>query len=251
MTLDYTALIMTDGRDDLLTLAMSTLDTHLSPAPARIVIHDDTGDPDHRRQLRLAYLGAEVIGDGPRRGFAGAIQYAWKTVDATPRGRGTSEPFVFHTEDDMALTGPVDVRMMAHALIENPDLAQLALLRGPVNVSEAAAGGVIEQRPDEYDTERCLAGCCTWRSHTLYWTTNPSLFRADILSIGWPDAPDSEARMAPHVTKYLGALRPGESPPPLHPGGMPTVFSPRFAYWSDRVLVQHLGAQRHREGTGY
>lgn len=246
--LNYTALVMTDGRDGLLAHTLETMNQFLDPAPQRTIIHDDTGSAGHRRMLQLRYMGvAEVIGTGPRRGFAGAIQHAWRMIgeDYAP------SPFIFHTEDDMALIGPVDLREMAHALIAFPDVAQLALLRGPVNASEESAGGVIEQRPGHYLTEHCLAGCCTWRSHTLYWTTNPSLFRTDILSLGWPDGPDSEAKFGPHVLNHLNALRGGEHPPPLTVGGMPTVFDARFAYWSDEVLVRHLGDQRHPEGTGY
>ena len=132
---------MTDGRDDLLS---ETLPAAAAAVPhTRLVVHDDTGDYEHRLGLhhRFHHLGVDVIGGNVRRGFGGAIAAAWHHIT------GGTEQFVVHWEDDFLPTRPVDWVELADTLSRHTHLVQLALRRQPWNPDEIAAGGIVEQHP--------------------------------------------------------------------------------------------------------
>jgi hypothetical protein len=215
---------MTDGRDDVLA---DTIELAAANVPhSRLVIHDDTGDNQHRFWLAEKYrhLHPNVIGGHQRSGFGGAIRNAWTYLQAVP------EPFVVHVEDDFLLTRKVDWIAAANVLVANPHLVQLALRRQPWNPEEEAAGGIVEQHPDDY-TEREWEGY-QWLEHTRFFTTNPSIYRRTLCDFGWPDGENSEGRFG------IGLL---EHNP-----------SWRFGFWGSRdsgEWCQHIGHER--VGHGY
>lgn len=216
-------LVMTDGRDGHLA---ETLPRAAAVVPhTALVIHDDTGDLEHRQHLQetYAHLGTDVIGGPERRGFGGAIRAAWQYVATLP------ERFVFHLEDDFVISD-VDVAAMAQVLELRPNLVQLALRRQPWNEAEKAAGGIVEQYPDDY-TETGW-GEHRWLEHRRFFTTNPSLYRRTLCAGGWPDGEHSEGRF----------------------GLALTVDNPdvRFGFWGARdsgELCHHIG--HTRVGSGY
>ncbi len=219
-----TLLVMTDGRDDVLA---RTLPVAAESIPyEHLVIHDDTGDIDHRLRLADTYrqFGAKVIGGPERRGFGGAIRAAWQHLERF------SAPFVVHVEDDFLLHRYVDWLAMADTLTRQPHLAQLALRRQPWNEEERAAGGIVEQHPDDY--VECSDTGAVWLEHTRFFTTNPSMYRRTLCTEGWPAGADSEGRFG---IELLGR----------HP-------NMRFAFWGDRESgewCEHVGHER--VGTGY
>jgi hypothetical protein len=119
---------------------------------------------------------------------------------------------------------------MALVLDHHPDLVQLALRRQPWNPEEQAAGGIVEQHPDDY-TEREWRGH-RWLAHRRFFTTNPSLYRTDLIRTEeWPDVEHSEGMF----THQLLAD--------------PLVS---FGFWGARDSGEwctHIGHQR--VGTGY
>lgn len=187
------------------------------------------------------YRLAEVVEVDDRRhdlGFCGAIQAGWdelRRIEQWNRSCGGDGgwEYVFHLEEDWRFTAPVDVRDMTRPL-DNPEIAQCALRRGPVNETERRAGGVIECWPDEYQAVGWINGdlgiTAHWLEHSLFWTTNPSLYRMDLLGTHtWPSGPGCEA--------VFGAGLKAEGY--------------RFAYLGQRddpPLLHHNG---HRTGTGY
>lgn len=177
-------LVMTDGRDSVHE-AIRSAESNLTGPISQLVIHDDTGDPAHRESLDERYPSAAVIG-GERAGFGGAIQRAWRYVRDLP------VQWVFHLEDDFTFRRPVDLTDMAAVMTANPHLRQMALRRQPWNPSEVAAGGIVEQHPDEYDDRS--DGEHHWLEHRRFWTTNPCLHRRALCERGWPDGPQSEGR---------------------------------------------------------
>lgn len=219
-------LVMTDGREGCIERSIPAALQALQPAHelTRRVIHDDSANPVYRSMLRERFPDFQVIGGDERRGFGGAIQHAWRyLLDVAP------EPYVFHLEDDFLLTRPVNLVDMRRALRHHLHLEQLALLRGPVNRAEHAAGGVIEQHPGDYTTVECGL-CGEWREHRRFWTTNPSLYRAQLTARGWPDGGDSEGRFGIELFRQ----RPDA----------------RAAFWgADGVWCEHIGHER--VGTGY
>lgn len=217
-------LVMTDGRDDLLARTLPVATAHVPHT--RLLVHDDTGDYRHRLALsdQWRHLGAEVIGGDTRRGFGGAISAAWAHLERAV------EPFVVHLEDDFILGRPFDWLDLADTLIRHPHLVQLALRRQPWNPAEIAAGGVIEQHPDDYTECRDAGG--VWLEHTRFFTTNPSIYRRAMCAEGWPTGDRSEGVFTHRIRTN-------------HPDW-------RFAYWGARSSgewCEHIGHQR--AGTGY
>lgn len=214
-------LVMTDGRDTIHD-AIASADTALVGSITHRVIHDDSGDTTHRNGLADRYPEWTVIG-GDRAGFGGAIQRAWRHVRDLP------VRFVFHLEDDFTFNAPVDTPSMRRVLDRNPQLVQLALRRQPWNPDELAAGGIVEQHPDDYTD--CSDGLSHWLEHRRFFTTNPSVYRSTLMARGWPEGERSEG---------VFGLQLCESP------GI------RFGFWGERTdppAVHHIGD--HRVGVGY
>jgi hypothetical protein len=227
-------LVMTDGRDDELTRAIESASVNLDGPVTRWYVHDDTGDEAHRAWVGLRWPFVDQIGAGPRRGFGGAIAYAWSVLAV----REDIE-FVFHLEDDFVFSRPVDLAAMASALAENSHLAQLALRRQPWNAAESAAGGIVEQHPESYHEISGGADGWSWLEHRRFWTTNPCLYRRELCAVGWPAGRHSEGHFG------IGLFRDGL--PWGVPGGQV-----RAAFWGARdsgEWVEHIGHQR--VGTGY
>lgn len=221
-----TLLVMTDGRRECINRAIPSAMANLKGPLDRLVIHDDSGDPDYRDWLRAMWPLFEVIGASTRLGFTGAYANAWRHLAGT-------DGYVFSTEDDFTFNRPVDLEAMAAVLAENPNVIQTALRRQAWNPQEQAAGGVVEQHPDDYE-DTTLIGAGEWHPvllHRRFFTTNPSLLRAELLCRGWPEVQHSEGIFTHQLIEDPFA---------------------RFAYWgkrSDDPWVTHIGAQR--SGTGY
>lgn len=219
-----TLLVMTDGRADCLARSAASFDRLRGPITTR-VIHDDSGDPGYARHLEVTYPGYVVHSTAARSGFSGAYRSAWSWLRDNDRN-----PLIFSTEDDFVFTRDVDLVSMAEVLTLNPYLTQMALRRQPWNDAERAAGGIVEQHPDDY-TDRG-DDMDDWLEHRRFFTTNPSLVRRDlILDHDWPDGPESEGRFG------IGLF----ADPAM-----------RSAFWGARdsgEWVEHIGIQR--VGTGY
>lgn len=218
-----TLIVMTDGRRECIAETIPSALAHLQGPISHRIIHDDSGDPDYRAWLTATFPSFLIIGDGARHGFAGAYANAWRYLSVTPR------EWVLSTEDDFTFNRPVDLAAMVEVLTTNPHLAQLALRRQAWNPAEVAAGGVVEQHPDDY--AECTDGARTWLEHRLFFTTNPSLFRTELCRRGWPRVERSEGIFTQRLLED----------PEL-----------RFGYWGSRASgewVHHIG--HSRAGAGY
>ena len=136
--------------------------------------------------------------------------------------------YCFHVESDFTFNDRIPVGWMQKILEARPYLAQVALKRQPWNDAEKAAGGIIEQAPENYEEHESVAG--KWTEHDVCFTTNPSLYSRSIVEKGWPDGPESEGVFSHQ----------------LRQGGY------RFAYLGgkfDPPRVTHIGT--HRTGNGY
>lgn len=217
--------VFTDGRDYIYETIPSAL-ANLHGPITRKVIHDDSGDAGVHDRLRETFpdfdLAAHPAG---RQGFGGAIRNAWRLLAAGP------ERFVFHLEDDFTFNQPVDLAAFAEVLDSQGHLAQLALRRQPWNDEERAAGGIVEQHPHDYEEWSDVRSGHTWLEHRRFFTTNPSLYRRELCSVGWPDCQFSEGVFTHRLL----------ADPDL-----------RFGFWGARdsgEWVTHTG--RERVGSGY
>ena len=219
------ALVMTDGRSGYLSTAIDSMH-YLSGDVTRRVLHDDTGDHDHRRDLTKEYPDWEVIGTPTRAGFGGAYRHAYQWL-----ANYTTQPYIFSTEDDFEYIRDVDLDAMVQVLDTHRHLTQLALRRQPWNHDERAAGGIVEQRPRAYLDCRDYRGH-HWLEHNLFHTTNPSLIRRSlIVDHEWPTVPHSEG---------------------VFSAGLFADRSARAAFWGQRdsgEWCRHIGDVR--SGRGY
>jgi hypothetical protein len=229
-------LIITDGRDDYLRQCIDSAARSLRTGACHDIerwMYDDTGDASYRHELRERYPEFNHIGIGPRRGCAGAIQQAWRTL-----WHRSSARFLFHLEQDFVFESRIDLDRMGRFLDDHPEVAQVTLRRNAVNSNEIAAGGVIEQHPDWY-LDRTEPDGQQWLEHAMYWTCNPCLYRTELLDAGWPASVpgrySEDTFHHEHLPRHLG-------------------YRPTYAYWGSRAespKVRHIGQDRHQEGTGY
>ena len=217
-------LVMTDGRDHIFETIPSA-EAFLLGSISEKWIHDDSGDARHADKLRRIFPGWRVVSTAGRSGFGGAIRSAWSTLLAE-----SSAPFVFHLEDDFTFRRIVELDRMASVLVHHPELAQLALRRQPWNVEELAAGGIVELHPEDFAEVEDERGN-VWLEHSRFFTTNPGLYRRELMEREWPTGEQSEGRFSLQLFEDPAA---------------------RSGYWGSRdsgEWVSHIG--QHRAGTGY
>jgi len=231
-------LVMTNGRDGYLSQTIASARENLSGNITERWIHDDAGDLTHAAMLDELYPDFAQIARVPtsRAGFGGSIRYAWQYLATRSRA-----DYIFHLEDDFTFNRPVDLDAMAAVLAGSSTLAQMALRRQAWNGAERAAGGVVEQNPDAY-IDRCGSywpgawppGAVAWLEHTLFFTTNPCLYRRRTPDDGfptwpWPRGPQSEG----------------------HYGIRLREVGHTFGYWGsrhDKPWVHHIGDERIGDG---
>lgn len=231
MTWPTTLLVMTDGRRDCIQPTIASADANLKGDIARRLIHDDSGDETYAAWLASTFPDWEIVRTMRRSGFGGAIRSAWHYLCHFDRN-----PFIFTLEDDFTFERPVDLGAMARVLDSKRYLAQMALRRQAWNPVEHAAGGVIEANPNAYLD--VTDGVEEWLEHVLFWTTNPHLFRRELIYTGWPEGDQSEGRFGLRLLQDgFASTRPEQV---------------RFGYWGARrsgVAVTHIG--HVRAGVGY
>lgn len=226
-------LVMTDGRRDCITRTLARFDEMVTGPITRRIIHDDSGDTEYRRWLAGSFPAYEPVTTPGRSGFGGAIQSAWRHLS-----EHVTEPWILHIEDDFLFARPVDISDLVAVLEQRPYLAQMAFRRQPWNADERAAGGVIEQHPSDY--AQVASGGRQWLEHRRFFTTNPSLYRRDLCTAGWPERQQSEGHFGFRLREHgLPWGIPGEQV--------------RFGFWGSiaegRDWVWHIGDTR--VGTGY
>lgn len=218
--------VRTDGRRDCIERALASLTEQVDGPITRRIIHDDSGDPNYEGWLHASFPGWGIHSTRCRSGFAGAIQSVWRLLE------DVEEDYVFDVEDDFIYTEPIHLTALASLLEARPYLAQIALKRQPWGTEPP--GGFMAQAPEWY-SEMPL-----WVETRRNWTTNPSLYRRELVYLGWPDAPDSEG--------YFGfALK--------EDFGLPWGIAPedvQFGLWgaiNDPPTINHVGEER--VGIGY
>lgn len=187
----YRLVVTTDGRPGLLERTLDSFFAKVQPEPVELVIVDDSGDEDRRRYLDALCADYSNFGFAcgylwhpERLGFCATVADAWE-IAAAP-----GPPWVFWTEDDFQYLRSFHLADLANVLAHEPDLAQMGLMRHPVNERERAAGGLYEMNRDRYALRG--AGSLTWlRSRTNFSTTSSLLRRSFMVECPWPEY-DSE-----------------------------------------------------------
>lgn len=231
----YRLVITTDGRPDVLDRTLESFFAKVRPGPDEILIIDDSADSDYHRYLDALcddLSGAVDAGVGllrhqDRLGFCQTVADAWEyAADGTATRPDVD--WIYWLEDDFVHVRAVDLHDLAFVLDREPQVAQMALYRNPVNPDELAAGGYMNLFPECY--ARRGAGSAIWWETTRNWTTNPSLFRSSFArGYPWPTEPLCEGLFG----FALRDARPETT----------------FGIWGDgSPWVEHIGV---RAGKGY
>ena len=184
---NYTLILITHGDAPTLGHTLESFAEMVTPAPTeRICCIDGEGSLPP-----IEPLGAwEIHAGRTQEGFCVNTRRAWNIVNSL-------DGYVFYLEHDFEFTRPVDLTHLAGVLDENPQLAQMALMRDAVNAEEKAAGGLYESRPGQYEprlTDLPFTSEFTqvpWLEHRSYFSTNPSLMTAEFMRRNpWPDYPE-------------------------------------------------------------
>lgn len=223
MASEIALLVMTDGRTEYIKQTILSAKCMLNGPITEYWMHDDSGDEGHRQWLRSQFPAFTHIGTGPRRGFGGAYNFAWKTLAIRSK---TS--FIFGLEDDFTFNWEVPLEAMAQVLVKNPHVYQMALRRQAWNSEEIKAGGVIERWPDDF--EEIEQDGLVWLEHRRWYTTNPNLYRRSLLEREWPTDKDAEGHFG--IKLFLDPLA-------------------KCGYWGRKIdapWVNHIGIERTRNG---
>lgn len=172
----YALAVLTHGDNaDVLERTIHSFDANVSPPPVWRCLYQDglcTVPPLEPHQW-VSINGLD------RLGFCGATRRLWQMV-----ARSDADfDFVFWLEHDFEFKRAVDIWPMALQLRADPTLAQMALMRGPVNEEERDAGGVVgkhEARGDVFRAEETESGHPFLRQWA-YFTSNPSLMRREFM----------------------------------------------------------------------
>lgn len=220
-----------DGRIDYAIPSMRSLREMVTGERMEFLIHEDSGNPRDAEVLRTEFPDATVVATPGRSGFGGAIRNAWRV--ATENYGHCAQ--VFHAELDYIYNREVPLDGMAWVLDTHRYLTQLALRRQPWNDMERAAGGVIERWPGDFVE---IHDGYWWLEHRRWFTTNPCLYRAELMDAGWPEGAQSEGRFSLELFEMGFDGIPG-----------PEVRSGYWGTWDSGVAVEHIGVTR--AGTGY
>jgi hypothetical protein len=205
---DLALLMITDGRKKEFIRTYASMLGHIGVDKfCRMVVVNDCLDPEYADWLESiipieADLWNIALVAGEKQGFSGAVQAGWHALSGH---RG----YIFHLEEDFTFPGVVPVDAMISILDYNPALAQVALKRNPVSGAEHAAGGQLERFRDSFDEAHAPIPHLI---HKKWFTTNPCVYHTEILEIGWPDGPDSEAKFGSMIfdegfsTAYFGLV---------------------------------------------
>jgi hypothetical protein len=218
------AIMFTDGRNRYLEQAVPSFEKRVIGNLVTKVCFQDSTDPEQRRIARMILEphGWTVVENPGRLGFAGTYANAWRYV--TER-LAPFVDYIFSTEDDFTYNRDVSLGDLAAILERRKDIQQVALRRQPWNDVERAAGGLVHSRREEYAVGD---GHITQR---MFFTTNPSLFRASLCASGWPECEHSEGVLSWRIMSDPDACF-------AFIGGL-----------DDEPWVTHFGDER--AGTGY
>ncbi len=220
----YRLIVLTHGGDSHTPILRNTLGSFeemVTPQPAEKWLVED-GEPK-----TWEFPGFKRVSTGVKgpHGYCSACEVGWE-IAAVP-----GVDFVYWLEYDFLHERPVNLLHLAWVLLKHTEVAQMSLMRQPVNEQEVKAGGIVKASPDEFvsrRTDSARGGRHSWLEQGKYWTTNPALFRRQIADrVEWPLEDGCEGRVTV-------ALR--------HQG-----YS--FGIWgSGEEWVRHVGV---RSGFGY
>ncbi len=189
-------ILVTHGEDvEPATAALASAADSLTPRPSEVLIVQDGPGPDLAPAVEAAWPGLPCRVSASERplGFCATTGRAWRESAAD------GPAFVYWLEHDFLHERPVNLLHLAWVLLSHPEVAQMSLMRQPVNPQEVKAGGIVKASPGGFVSRRtgsARGGRHSWKEQGIYWTTNPCLFRLDIVEQAeWPTEDGCEGRL--------------------------------------------------------
>ncbi|MGG7568539.1 hypothetical protein ACQ5SO_20480 [Rhodovulum sp. DZ06] len=115
---DYTVVLTSCGRFDLLVRTIRSFLAHADIPPARFLVIEDSGNEAVRAALAQVDAPIEVIVNSPQLGQMKSIDKAYATVDT---------PLIFHCEDDWEFFRSGFIAESAEVLAARPDVSMVGL----------------------------------------------------------------------------------------------------------------------------
>lgn len=189
--MNYRLVVTTNGRPDVLDRTLESFDLRVRPRPEEVLIVDDSGDEHYVRylmQLAETHPGWSVSWHPKAQGFCATVRDAWKMAAS---GR---QDWVYWSEDDFIYERAVELGDLADVMEHEASIAQMGLMRQPVNDVEIAAGSVFNAYRDRYVVQG--SGSRRWLRSRTNFSTGSSLIRRRFMEERpWPDYPaDCEGR---------------------------------------------------------
>lgn len=161
----WTLIVRGHGRWGYLRQSVESIDATIGlDRFARKILSVDGPGPDEWPD------GWDVLSTGAeRQGLTANVTQAWRALD-------DDDEMVFDTEDDFLIQdAPLDE--MADVLDDHPHVANMTLVRQPVNPWEERAGGLLWSEHFQGD----FADHGGWLEQRRLWSINPSVLHADTL----------------------------------------------------------------------
>ena len=163
----YGVILLTHGEAPYLAETVRSFTEMVTPAPVWAGCVVDGGQTATLPPLIHREIW-EIVWHGRSLGFGEACRTGWRMAREALHQHALD--YIFWLENDFRFTRRVQLRSLARALsFDDERLAQMSLMRQPVNAVEIAAGSVIAANPEAFVKE------WDWLTQTTYWTTNPSL----------------------------------------------------------------------------
>ena len=206
-----------DARREYLAQSLASLTERVTGNIVQRIVFSDWPDAITRELSHVVeQYGFYVVGGG-HHGYSEMRHRFFRYLNRKALGE-----YVFAAEDDFLYERDVDLAPMLDTLRDNPDLRQLALLRGPAFPREFEAGGVLPslKTPIELVNHRAYP----FIRHRDHFTCNPSLFRKSLTETAWPTVASSERAFGDRLLRDPQAA---------------------FAYWGQgEPWIKHLGEVR-------
>jgi hypothetical protein len=224
--MDICWIVLTDGRQDCLRSSLPSWIKHYGDKIENKIIIDDSADENYRGWLRFAFPHFKLVTTGMgRQGYSGAMQ---KVFDVF---KESGNKYMLHLEDDYVLEHEFSIEDVITVLENNPDVAQMSIMRQPWFQNEIDHGGVLEalevggSKFQEVNTQGF-----DWARHKAFYTCNPNIAQSWVTNYKWPEGSWSESRFSKTI---------------FQDGKECGIWGSRSSW----PYVKHIG--RVRNGTGY
>jgi Cu/Zn superoxide dismutase len=181
----YRLVVTTNGRPGVLDRMLESFHHRVRPRPSEVLIVDDSGDEHYVRylmQLAGTHPGWSVAWHPHVQGFCATVRDAWKAA-----AEGHLD-WVYWSEDDFVYERGVELGDLAAVMEHEASIAQMAMMRQPVNETEIAAGSLLVAYRDRYQDQG--SGSRRWlRSRTNFSTGSSLIRRRFMVERPWPDYP--------------------------------------------------------------